>query len=191
MSTSEGSYRRVPTSFHAGDTVRWRNTPFVIPSSLSGESVRYFAGDYTLKHLFRGSTVLDVTGRVDKDSVEDWISQIKSEDSMSMSGSYWVAIRIIGKSEDFTVDVIPVTVKPNFQSAGQGYDGRSSNQRELEAVNKAIKAILLNDGVVEYYIKGRRARYQDLDQLRALRTELYHRVWMEKHHSEDVKIQFR
>ena len=37
-------------------------------------------------------------------------------------------------------------------------------QLELAAVNKAILAILNNDGIVEYYIGDRRARYSDLAQ---------------------------
>ncbi len=49
-------------------------------------------------------------------------------------------------------------------------------QLELAAVNKAILAILNNDGVVEYDIGDRRARYSDLEQLYCIQAKLQLRV---------------
>ncbi len=44
-------------------------------------------------------------------------------------------------------------------------------QLELAAVNKAILAILNNDGVVEYYIGDRRTRYSNLEQMYCIQAK--------------------
>ena len=44
-------------------------------------------------------------------------------------------------------------------------------QLELAAVNKAILAILNNDGVVEYYIGDRRTRYSNLEHMYCIQAK--------------------
>ena len=42
---------------------------------------------------------------------------------------------------------------------------KSSDEIELEAIEKAIAKMLTNGGVAEYQIKSRKMRYQSLDEL--------------------------
>ena len=67
-------------------------------------------------------------------------------------------------------------------------------QLELAAVNKAILAILNNDGVVEYYIGDRRAIHSDLEQLYRIQAKLQLRVHREQGKVRGIKtvgIKFR
>ena len=53
---------------------------------------------------------------------------------------------------------------------------KSSDELELEAIEKAIAKMLTNGGVAEYQIKSRKMKYQSLDELYRQRDRLRIRI---------------
>ncbi len=53
---------------------------------------------------------------------------------------------------------------------------KSSDELELEAIEKAIAKMLSNGGVAEYQIKSRKMRYHSLDELYRQRDRLRIRI---------------
>ncbi|MDJ0900259.1 MAG: hypothetical protein QNJ55_15755 [Xenococcus sp. MO_188.B8] len=53
---------------------------------------------------------------------------------------------------------------------------KSSDEIELEAIEKAIAKMLTNGGVAEYQIKSRKMRYHSLDELYRQRDRLRLRI---------------
>ena len=53
---------------------------------------------------------------------------------------------------------------------------KSSDEIELEAIEKAIAKMLTNGGVAEYQIKSRKMRYHSLDELYRQRDRLRIRI---------------
>ena len=53
---------------------------------------------------------------------------------------------------------------------------KTSDEIELEAIEKAIAKILTNGGVAEYQIKSRKIRYHSLDELYRQRDRLRIRI---------------
>ncbi|MEM9271512.1 MAG: hypothetical protein AAGA80_00925 [Cyanobacteria bacterium P01_F01_bin.143] len=53
---------------------------------------------------------------------------------------------------------------------------KSSDELELEAIEKAIAKMLTNGGVAEYQIKSRKIRYHSLDELYRQRDRLRIRI---------------
>ncbi len=60
---------------------------------------------------------------------------------------------------------------------------KSSDEIELEAIEKAIAKILTNGGVAEYQIKSRKMRYHSLDELYRQRDHLRIRIARRKNRS--------
>ena len=152
----------VPRIIYAGDSYLWIDNLADFPAT-----------EWNLSHLFRGSdSKLDVFATVD---VDVWRSLITAEESAKFTPSkYWVQIQVANLENKITLNTIEVTVKPNFANL-DSYDGRSNDEKELDAVSQAIVDIS-NKGISEYQIKGRQVVYQDLNDLIRLRDRLRARI---------------
>ncbi|MGK7949144.1 MAG: hypothetical protein AB4368_10155 [Xenococcaceae cyanobacterium] len=152
----------VPRIITAGDTISWNDNFPELKST-----------DYTLTHLIRGAnTKLDVVGTPAENGWDSTIT--RDESAWLIPGQHWVQIQVAKPERKITLDTIKIKVEPNFAEL-DSYDGRSNDEKELEAVSLAIVEIS-NKGIAEYQIKGRQVRYQDLPDLIRLRDRLRARI---------------
>lgn len=130
----------------------------------------YSVERWNLIHLIRGkSAKLDVPS-VPTDAKYFSSTITNTQSALLPPDTYWVQIKLFDDERSFVLDTIEIEVKPDFAKLNT-YDGRSDDEKELEAVSIAIVDIS-NKGVSEYQIKGRRVVYQDLNYLIQLRDRL-------------------
>lgn len=169
----------IPRVLIAGDSYIWLDN-----------FADYPVAEWRLMHLIRGAeNKLDIPAVVVGNA---WQSTIASEESALFSpGKYWVQIQVAQPDNRITLDTIELTVKPNFADLNT-YDGRSDDEKELEAVSLAIVDIS-NKGISEYQIKGRQVVYQDLSDLIRLRDRLRARIAKAKNNgkSRNSYVSFR
>ena len=152
----------LPRIITAGDNYSWID-----------ELSKYRSQEYILSHLIRGEkSKLDIFAATRETGYYSVITA--QESALFAPGKYWVQIQLAKPDDRITLDCIEIEVKPNFANLSS-YDGRSPDERELDAVSQAIVDIS-NKGISEYQIKGRQVVYQDLNNLIRLRDRLRARI---------------
>ena len=151
----------IPTQITQGDLITW-----------SQELEGYNPVTDTLSCFIRGqSAVLDLNG-------DGWDFEITSAQSANLTpGAYKTQFVIFSGSDRTTLGHTDLLVCLSFENLTE-FDTRDSNEKELEAITKAIAQ--LSNGVAEYYIGDRRVRYQDLGELSKRQRELRNRIAMAK-----------
>ncbi|WP_338847911.1 hypothetical protein V8J88_03885 [Massilia sp. W12] len=162
----------IPKSISAGDTVGWTDTPADIglPVSAATASLQYALRSAT-------GTALDVTGPA---SGNNWACSITAEQTAALNTGaadvtiYWAAY-ITTAGQRCQVGQGVLTVRPNLAALAQ-FDGRTQDQRDLEALDAAISARLQNGAVLNYAINGRQLAREPLAALQAMRSDLLRRL---------------
>ncbi len=151
----------IPSKLTPGDTITWKtNFP------------NYKSSDYTLSWSIRGTSQLDVTATRDGD---DFTTTITSTQSATLTpGLYaYQAYLTDVNNERLIIGSGQLEVTVNLAAITEAYDGRSTAQKLLDAVNETI--LNFNSGVIkEYRIKERIMIRQDmsLTELIQLRDKL-------------------
>lgn len=162
----------IPTSFRAGDRVTW------IETEADSEATAVTA--YLRTNAATGLTLVGVA------VTNGWEFVITSAQSAALLVGDWscqVAATVAGEQE--TVRVNQFTVKPSLVYTGSpgALDLRSQAQKDLDAVDAAIRA-LTTGGVQEYWIGtgagGRKVVRTDLAELIKWRDRLMSQVASEK-----------
>lgn len=120
----------IPATLRAGDTWKWRDS--------YGD---YDAADgWTLTTYFRGTSTLDVTGTADGSG---WVSTAAAASTGALvAGRYsWVS-QVSKDGEVFTVDSGILDVLPSISAQAEGYDGRSTAEKQLAAAETALESLL-------------------------------------------------
>lgn len=164
---------RIPATIRAGDTVIWRDLP---TTDVTGQPID--SGTHSLTYFIRfnrnnhGATVVGVP-----DS-GGWTFTISSTTSTGFhpdDTGYWqaVATALVGGAQT-TIGAGSFGVEASLSYTGTptAYDGRTQAQKDLEAVQGAIRALMSGGAVQEYRIGMRSLKRYDLVDLLALESKL-------------------
>lgn len=160
---------KIPSTIRAGDTVLWQDGPALDalrqPIEPATHSLTYFLRT-NANH--EGATVTGVAAG------SLWQFTIPSNTSAGFDAGVWyfqaVATAVADQAKT-TLGAGQITVLPGLSYAGQpgAYDGRSQAQKDLDAVNAAIRALMSGGAVQEYRIGLRSLKRYELSELIVLR----------------------
>lgn len=161
----------IPAQIRAGDTVKWRDVAgrdnFGNPvSSGDGWALYYYLRTNTANE---GATV---TGSAFGNGWEFLISQATSA-GFDAGQWYWQA-EARKSGEHITLGAGQLEVLPGLNYAGSpgAFDGRTQSQKDLDAVQAAIRAMVSGNAVAEYTIGNRRLKKLEMADLLALESQL-------------------
>ncbi len=172
----------LPNEITAGTTVKW-----IDESTTKGINQIVSSPDWTLKYYLRTNKFNEahtVTGTQYENSTA-WQFTITSTESTGFEAGVWYWSAIASKSgEVFILGDGQLTVKQSLIYTGtpDGIDNRTQNEKDLDAVTAAIRA-MVEDKAQEYSIGNRTFKRIDIKELRALQAELKARVLSEKRYS--------
>ena len=161
----------IPSEIRAGDTVKWRDDS---STDVFGNEIK--SDEWTLKYFLRTNvtpTAHTATGSVYGTGWEFTISATDSAD-FEAGDWYWQAIATKG-AESLTLGYGNLTVEASLSytgSAAPQYDGRTQAQKDLEAVQTAIRTLIAGGAVQEYKIGNRNLKRYDLPDLIQLEGRL-------------------
>lgn len=153
-----------PTSFAAGETLKWRKS-----------LANYLASaGWALSYKFRGAGAgFDVTAVAVGDDFE--ITVLAEQTSALVGGQCWWEAWVTKAGETYRVEAGQATVSPALPDKGLAYDGRSQVKRILDAIDALIAGKATLDQQ-EYQIGDRQLRripIADLILLRKTYAQLY------------------
>lgn len=160
----------IPTTIRAGDTVKWRDDA---TTDVFGNEVN--SSDWTLKYYLRTNTATDgatITGSVYNTGWEFTIAASVTE-AFDAGDWYWQAVAT-KDSEVLTLGNGRLVVEAALSYSGTpgAFDGRTQAQKDLDAVQAAIRAIVSGGVVQEYRIGTRNLKKYDLPDLLSLEGKL-------------------
>jgi hypothetical protein len=175
--SASGEAVKIPSKIRAGDTVVWRDEAtvdvFGAPIDGSNHSLTYYL---RTNHNHQGATVAGVTV-VGTPAGSGWTFTIPAATTAGFVADDWyfqaVATANAGGAKT-TLGSGSLTVEANLAYAGQpsAFDGRSQAQKDLDAVQAAIRSLMSGGAVQEYRIGTRNLKRYDLAELLALESRL-------------------
>jgi len=172
----------LPYEITAGTTIKW-----VDEATTAGLNETISSPDWTLKYYLRTNKYNEAhiaTGTQYQDS-SGWQFTISASDSGNFDARdwYWSAVATKG-SDVFTLGDGKLIVRQSLIYSGtpNGIDNRTQNEKDLDAVTAAIRA-MVEDKAQEYSIGNRTFKRIDLDKLENLQAKLKSRVASEKRYS--------
>lgn len=167
----------IPAQIRAGDTVTWRDDAardnLGNPIDGSNHGLTYYL---RTNHNHQGAIVAGVTV-AGTPSGTGWTFTIAktTTDGFVAGQWYWqaVATATVGGAVT-TIGAGQLTVLPGLDYTGQpsAFDGRSQAQKDLEAVQAAIRSIVSGGAVAEYTIGNRRLKKMEMADLIQLESKL-------------------
>lgn len=161
---------QIPSTIRAGDTVLWRDVEGVdnLGNAISSAS-------WVLTYYLRTNTVSEGATVVGTAYGTGWEFTIAAGTSSGFDAGqwYWQALATSGGSK-VTLGSGQLTVLASLVYAGSpgAIDGRSQAQKDLDAVQAAIRAITAGGVVKEYTIGNRNLKKYDLADLLQLEGKL-------------------
>lgn len=160
----------IPATIRAGDTVKWRDEPSV---DAFGNTVS--SGTWTLTYYLRfnhnneGATVV---GTAYGQGWEFTISQATSA-GFDAGQWYWQA-EATKAGEHITLGAgqLDVLASLSYTGSPAAFDGRSQAEKDLDAVQAAIRAMVSGGAVAEYTIGSRRLKKLPMADLLQLEAKL-------------------
>jgi len=168
----------IPTKFRAGDTVKWRDdsTTDVFGNEISSES-------WSLKYFLRTNVPSEGHISTGVAYLQGWEFTITATDSTSFDAGTWYFQAIAEKgSEKITLGLGQLTVEAALEYSGTpgAFDGRTQAQKDLDAVQTAIRTLIAGGAVQEYKIGNRNLKRYELPDLLQLEGKLKAEVMREK-----------
>lgn len=167
----------IPAQIRAGDTVTWRDEAtrdnLGQPIDGSTHGVTYYL---RTNHNHQGATVAGVTVP-GTPSGTGWTFTIAKTTTDGFVADTWfwqaVATANVGGAVT-TIGAGQLTVLAGLDYTGQpsAFDGRSQAQKDLDAVQAAIRAMISGGAVAEYTIGNRRLKKMELTDLLTLEGAL-------------------
>ena len=162
----------IPPSIRAGDTIQWRDdaTVDVFGAPLTSAT-------HTLTYWLRTNTASEGASVVGTTYNSGWQFTIAAATSAGFDAGtwYWQAIATAISGGNVTtlgagsLQVLPVLSYPTTPGA---FDGRTQAQKDLDAVQLAIRTLLSGGSVKEYRIGQRSIKRYDLAELIQLEARL-------------------
>jgi hypothetical protein len=170
---------KIPQRVRDGDTVAWRDEATLDVFGQAVDSV-----GYELRYFLRANTsgaAATLLGVADQGG---WrFTWAVTESVTASTVYYWQAIATkISDSSKLTLGSGSLTIEPSLAYVGTpgAYDGRSQAEKDLEAVQGAIRTLLAGGSVKEYRIGTRNIKRYDLAELLQLEAKLKADVAREK-----------
>lgn len=173
---------KIPQQIRAGDTIKWRDTP---TTDVFGNEVT--SASWTLTYYLRFNAASEASTVVGQAYQSGWEFTISATTSAGFDTGnwFWQAIATSG-SEKLTLGAGQFAVLPSLSYTGSAaaFDGRSQAEKDLEAVQGAIRTIIAGGAVSEYWIGtgagGRKLKRMTLTELIELESRLKADVVREK-----------
>jgi hypothetical protein len=160
----------IPAQIRAGDTVKWRDDA---AADTLGNAVT--SGTWTLTYYLRTNTASEGATVVGVAYGTGWEFTITAATSVGFDAGqwYWQAVATAG-SEKLTLGSGQLTVDAalNYSGTPGAFDGRSQAQKDLDAVQAAIRSIIAGGAVAEYTIGSRRLKKMEMTDLLMLESSL-------------------
>jgi hypothetical protein len=160
----------IPPRLRAGDTIQWRDEA---TTDNLGDPID--SSTWTLTYWLRTNTAAEASSVVGTAYGTGWAFLISSTTSAAFDAGTWYWQAIATKTgATFTVGSGSTVVDPALSYAGTAtaYDGRTQAQKDLEAVQLAIRTLLSGGSVKEYRIGQRTLKRYDLAELLQLEAKL-------------------
>lgn len=160
----------VPAQIRAGDTVQWRVSP---TSDVLGNAVD--SATWVLTYYLRTNTASEGATVVGVPDGSGWLVTIAAAITADFDAGQWFWQGVAEKgSESLTIGTGQLQVLPALDYSGTpgAFDGRSQIQKDLEAVQGAIRALIAGGAVQQYSIGNRQLSRYQLNQLIELESKL-------------------
>ncbi len=160
----------IPSEIRAGDTIQWRDVAGV---DNLGNAVS--SSDYTLTYWLRYNAASEGATVVGTAYGTGWQFSIAAATSVNFDAGtwYWQAVATkTGSTITLGSGQSTVLAALNYSGTPGALDGRSQAQKDLDAVQAAIRAIVSGGVAKEYTIGNRSLKKYDLTDLLALETKL-------------------
>lgn len=163
---------KIPSKIRAGDTIVWVDGPSVDQFGAAIDS-----SNHGLTYYLRTNTASEGATVVGVAEGSGWKFTITAGTSTGFDAGTWyfqaVATANAGGAKT-TLGTGQLTVEPSLSYAGSpgAFDGRSQAQKDLEAVQGAIRSLMNGGAVQEYRIGTRSLKRYELADLLALETKL-------------------
>ena len=160
----------IPTTIRAGDTVKWRDDASV---DVFGNEIT--SSDWTLKYYLRTNTASEGATSTGSAYGTGWEFTLAASTTADFDAGNWYWTAVATKdSEVITLGNGSLTVEAALTYSGTpgAYDGRTQAQKDLDAVQAAIRAIVDGGVVQEYRIGTRNLKKYDLPDLIQLEGKL-------------------
>jgi len=160
----------IPAQIRAGDTVKWRDA-----ATTDNLGAAVGSADWSLTYYLRTNTASEGATVVGVPFGQGWEFTIAAATSADFDAGqwYWQAVAEKG-AESVTIGAGQLTVLAALDYTGTpgAFDGRSQAQKDLDAVQSAIRAIVSGGAVAEYSIGTRRLKKMEMTDLLALESKL-------------------
>lgn len=160
----------IPTTIRAGDTVKWRDDASV---DVFGNEIT--SSDWTLKYYLRTNTASEGATSTGSAYGTGWEFTLAASTTADFDAGNWYWTAVATKdSEVITLGNGSLTVEAALTYSGTpgAFDGRTQAQKDLDAVQAAIRAIVDGGVVQEYRIGTRNLKKYDLPDLIQLEGKL-------------------
>ena len=159
----------IPAQIRAGDTVKWRD---VAGRDNLGNAID---SSWTLTYYLRTDKTHEGATVVGTAYGTGWEFLIAQGTSALFDAGQWYWQAEATKSgEHVTLGAGQLTVQAGLSYTGQpaAFDGRTQAQKDLDAVQAAIRSIISGGAVAEYTIGSRRLKKMEMADLLALESSL-------------------
>jgi hypothetical protein len=160
----------VPAQIRAGDTVQWR-----VPATTDVLGNAVDAATWTLTYYLRTNTASEGATVVATPDGANWLVTIAAATTAGFDAGQWFWQGVATKgSESLTIGTGQLQVLPALDYSGTpgAFDGRSQIQKDLEAVQAAIRSLVAGGAVQQYSIGNRQLSRYQLSQLIELESKL-------------------
>jgi len=160
----------IPSEIRAGDTLQWRDVAGV--DNLGNE---VSSSDYTLTYYLRFNAASEGATVVGTAYGTGWQFSIAAATSVNFDAGtwYWQAVATkTGSTITLGSGQSTVLAALSYSGTPAALDGRSQAQKDLDAVQAAIRTIVAGGVVRQYTIGNRSLSKYDLTDLLALETKL-------------------
>jgi hypothetical protein len=163
---------KIPPEITAGTTVTWDDLP---TTDYLGNPVG--CSTHTLTYYLRYNEVFEAITATAASNGTDWRTTLSSTTSASMAAGTWYFSAIATALSDAAKLEIgrgSMRVSPSlaYSDTAKAFDGRTQAQKDLEAVQQAIRTLLSGGSVKEYRIGQRQIKRYDLAELLQLEAKL-------------------
>lgn len=169
---------QLPDQIRAGDTIKWRHDD---ARDNLGNSIT--SADYALTYYFRTNTNHEAHTATGTSFGTGWEFTISATDSAAFDAGdwFWQAVATKG-SESITLAAGQVEVLAALSYTGDAtaFDGRTQAEKDLAAVQKAIRDIANGNAVKSYMVAGRSLTRYEMTDLLALESKLKFEVQRER-----------
>lgn len=170
---------RIPAAIQAGDTVSWfdASSTDTLGNALTSAT---WSLTYYLRFNANGEGVT-VSGSARTDGGWDFTISATTTNGMDAGTWYWQALATSG-SDTLTLGAGSIEVKASLAYTGSAaaFDGRTQAEKDLDAVQAAIRTLVSGGAVQQYSIGSRAITKMRLSELMELESKLKAQVNRER-----------